>query len=403
MDNFYEYGVPKKKGHKGLVVGIIVFVVALLVIGGIFYYKLVYSKNSFQVLLNYAFDYLETSIEESDQDSLTGTFSMDLEFHSTDPEDAEVVAIFNKLDLAGTYGIDYDRNVMSVDFYSNYDEKDLLDFSVYTEYGKAYVYLSGLYDKYIETSVDDYTGLFEKKYDDYKIVISSVKDALMESLKEDYFEVERVTLDSEKVTKTTLNLNKENSQEMMDNFIGMLLENEKFLNSLSNVTDTEVSELKTSLEEELAEEVEGDSKIILYTKGIQFVQFEEVSDDYYFVVKEDDGTYSYECYENDELSLDGKVKVTKKDDEVTVVFSYDDKEEGMGFGITVRESMKKNGKVETKDVSNSISSEKLTDDDIAAIYSKLLENEGIVKIIDEISKLSGEGTDDSSLETMPGV
>ena len=54
------------------------------------------------------------------------------------------------------------------------------------------------------------------------------------------------------------------------------------------------------------------------------------------------------------------------------------------------------------DVTNSISSEKITEDDIMAIYSKLLENEGIVKIIDEISKLSN-AEDEDYLNTQVGV
>lgn len=397
----YEYGVPKKS-HKGLVAGIIIFIVVLVGIGGIFYYKLVNAKNSFEVLIDKAFDYLEANIQDSEQDSITGTFYVNLQLKSADVADTEIFNIFNKLDLSGTYGVDYDRNVMSFDFYSNYDEKDLLDFSVYTEYGKAYVYLSGLYDKYIETSIDDYSSLFERNQDDYKMIVSSVRDALMGSLKEEYFEVEKVTLDSVKVTKTTLNLSKENAEEFRDNFVGALLTDEQFLTSLAKLTDKDREELKSSLEETLVEEITGLDKLILYTKGTQFIKFEEVGDDYQFVVTEDDGKYEYKYYEASQLLYDGTVKVTEVDGEVTVVFSYDDKEEEVGFEIIVRSLVQKNGTVNAKDVTNSISSEKITEDDIMAIYSKLLENEGIVKIIDEISKLSN-AEDEDYLNTQVGV
>lgn len=389
------YGMPKKS-HKGLILTIIFFVVVLVAIGGIFYYKLS-SINSFKLLLEYTFNSLENGIDDAgDQKSFFGDFSVKLDLKSADATDNEIFGLFNKLDLSGTYGIDYDKSIISLDFYSQYDEEELLNMSLYTEYGKAYIYLNNLYDKYIETSLDDYNSLFERNLDDSKVIVSSVKKALLESLKDDYFEKEKADLDSVKVTKTTLILNKENYQEFENSFIQMLLDDHNFMESLANVTDQEVSELKKSFEEKLNEEIDSEEEMILYTKGSEFVQFEANDGESRIVVKKDDSKYQYEFYENGKLLYDGIVQITEKGKNTSVVVSYDDKEEQVGFELTFDSSLNKNGKVETKDITNAISYEKMTEDDVMSIYSKLLENDGIVKIIEEISKLSGEDVEDSS-------
>jgi hypothetical protein len=101
-------------------------------------------------------------------------------------------------------------------------------------------------------------------------------------------------------------------------------------------------------------------------------------------------------YENGLEFASGTLKFDKKD---TVSFSYYDNEEKLGFLFTFSLLIEKNGKVDNKDVSNSISSEKISEDDVMSIYNKLIGNEGVVKIIEELSKLINN---DSSLPMLVG-
>ena len=395
------YGSVPQKKHRGLVIVIVLFLVVLLVVGGIFYYKLKYSKNSIQLLFDTVYNYLDSYIENNDYDSLTGTFSMQMKFQSTD--ETEIFNIFNKLDFSGNYGVDYNKNIMSLDFSSNYDDKDLIDMSIYTEYGRAYIYLNGLYDKYIDTSVDDYSALFERNLDDYKTVINRIRRTMNESLKDDYFTVEKVTVDSEKLTKTTLDLTGNNYQEWNKNFTKMLLKDEVYLESYAKILDKDIEYVKKELNDALEDEkdYEGE-KIVLYTKKNRIVKFEMSNSEERIVVKNSDNKYDYELYENGVEIASGTTKVNMNDNGSKILFSYYDNEEQLGMEITIDISVKTNGEVEKIDVTNSISSEKISEDDIISIYNKLMENEGVVKIIEEVSKLIGYDDSNSSLPMITG-
>ena len=397
------YGSVPQKKHRGLVIVIVLFLVVLLVVGGIFYYKLKYSKNSIQLLFDTVYNYLDSYIENNDYDSLTGTFSMQMKFQSTDETETEIFNIFNKLDFSGNYGVDYNKNIMSLDFSSNYDDKDLIDMSIYTEYGRAYIYLNGLYDKYIDTSVDDYSALFERNLDDYKTVINRIRRTMNESLKDDYFTVEKVTVDSEKLTKTTLDLTGNNYQEWNKNFTKMLLKDEVYLESYAIILDKDIEYVKKELNDALEDEkdYEGE-KIVLYTKKNRIVKFEMSNSEERIVVKNSDNKYDYELYENGVEIASGTTKVDMKKKSSKILFSYYDNEEQLGMEITIDISVKTNGEVEKKDVTNSISSEKISEDDIISIYNKLMENEGVVKIIEEVSKLIGYDDSNSSLPMITG-
>lgn len=397
------YGSVPQKKHRGLVIVIVLFLVVLLVVGGIFYYKLKYSKNSIQLLFDTVYNYLDSYIENNDYDSLTGTFSMQMKFQSTDETETEIFNIFNKLDFSGNYGVDYNKNIMSLDFSSNYDDKDLIDMSIYTEYGRAYIYLNGLYDKYIDTSVDDYSALFERNLDDYKTVINRIRRTMNESLKDDYFTVEKVTVDSEKLTKTTLDLTGNNYQEWNKNFTKMLLKDEVYLESYAKILDKDIEYVKKELNDALEDEkdYEGE-KIVLYTKKNRIVKFEMSNSEERIVVKNSDNKYDYELYENGVEIASGTTKVNMNDNGSKILFSYYDNEEQLGMEITIDISVKTNGEVEKKDVTNSISSEKISEDDIISIYNKLMENEGVVKIIEEVSKLIGYDDSNSSLPMITG-
>ena len=392
------YGSVPKKKHRGLITAIAVFLIVLVTIGGIFCYNLMHSKNSIQLLLDYAFDYLESSITKGNYDSITGNFSVQMKFQNSGDLDNEILAIFNKLDFSGDYGIDYNKNIMSLDFSSNYDDKDLIDVSLYTEYGKAYIYLDDLYDKYIDTSIDDYSQLFERNLDDYKTVVLGMEKALTQSLKEEYFTVEKVELDSEKVTKTTLDLTGDNYLEYTTNLVEILLNNKNFLESYARITNQEIDNVKEELKDiaQFDNDYDG-KKYILYTKGIAFIRFDIVSENQQLIIKKNGANYDYEFYENDIVVYTGSVEISLKDDKSNILFSFYDKEEHLGLEVVFESFVEYGGTVEKKDVTNSIAYENLSYSDYLSIYSKLMKNEGLVKIIGELSKLmvSDENTSSS--------
>lgn len=383
------YGsVPKRK--RGWIVVVVMLVLVALGVGGFYCYKQFFAKNAMEVLMYSVFDYLEASIESSDYDSVTYDFEVQMNLQSSDAKDNEILAIFNKLDFSGSYGIDFDQSIMSVDFRSNYDDKDLFDFSVYMEYGRGYIYLDGLYDKYIDTSIDNYSEMFERNIDDYKYLIVGIRNAMESSLKDEYYIIENVSIDGKKLEKTTLDLTGDNYQEWNKNFTNLLLTDSNFMDSYAKVFDIDLEEAKKELEDTLEEDKDYEGEqFVLYMKGLEFVKFELISEDSRVVVSASDkNKYNYQLFEAGVEYGSGSVEMASKDNDSMKVICYDNEEE-MGIELIFKISTKKNSRVDRKDVSNSISSDNISDEDIAAIYSKLMENEGIGKIIEEISTLFG--------------
>ena len=383
------YGSVPKRKRGGLIVVIILFFIALG-IGGFYCYKQFFAKNAMEVLIYSMFDYLESGIENSDFDSVAYDFEVQMNFQSSDAGDNELLAIFNKLDFSGSYGIDFAQSIMSVDFRSNYDDKDLFDFSVYTEYGRGYIYLDGLYDKYIDTSIDNYSEMFERNIDDYKYLIVGIKNAMEGSIKDEYYIVEDVSVNGDNLEKTTLDLTGDNYQEWNKNFTNLLLADSNFMDSYAKVFDIDLEEAKKELEDMLEEDKDYDGEqFVLYTKRLEFVKFELISEETRIVVSADgDNKYTYQLFEAGVEYGSGSIEMASKDNDSMKIIYYDNEEE-MGIELIFKISTKKNSQVDRKDVSNSISIDNISDEDIAAIYSKLMENEGIVKIIEEVSVLFG--------------
>lgn len=385
------YGSVPKKSKTGLVLGIILFLV-IVVVGGFFVYKRYFAKNSIEVLLDKTFRAIEMVVSESDYDSAVIDFSASMKFNSADEEVGQVFNIFNKIDFSGSYGIDFDRNVMSMDLDTNYDNKDLVDVDFYSEYGRGYFYLGSLYDKYIEMPIEDYNDLFKRNTIDTKNLVVGLKKAIMESLKDEYYIIEK----EDGITKTILDLTGDNYKNFSNDVKNNLLNNKVFLESFGKIYDMTYDEVKSEFEDSAIEDAS--VEFILYTKGTEFVKTEIIVDGDKLVINGDDDTYKYEVYESDVLLFSGNIKVTGSNNNYKFVVSYYDEVEKVGFEIEVDEKIEINGTLESKDVSNSILFEKMSDDDIMSIYNKLMENEGVVKIIDEVSNMAGfgESIDDSS-------
>ena len=388
------YGSVPKKKKTGLILGILIFI-SLIIGGGFFVYKRYFAKNSIEVLLDKTFSAIEMAMSEADYNSAVMDFSASMKFNSADEEVSQVFKIFNKIDFIGSYGIDFDRNVMTMDLDANYDDKDLLDVDFYSEYGRGYFYLDGLYDKYIDMPIEGYSELFERDTTNSKNIITGIKKAIMESLKDEYYIIEK----DNGITKTILDLSGDNGKNFSKDFSDSLLNNKVYIESYAKVFDKNEEETKEEIKDIFVSDSEdGGEKYILYTKGINFVKAEIISVEDKLVVKSDNDTYKYEYYEKDVLMFSGNVKITGKKNNYKFLVSFYDEVEKVGFEIEVDEKIEINGTLESKDISNSISSEKLSEDDVMSIYNKLMENEGVVKILDEVSKMAGfgESIDDSS-------
>lgn len=383
------YGSVPKKRRKGLFVKVLIFIVFLLVLGILFWYKFIYSVNYFKIALNKTFDYLEEVIENGDYDSIVNNFSVQMKLQSASQDENKFFEMFNNVSFSGSYGIDYDKNIVSVDFYSRYEDKELLDINFYSQYGRGYVFLDGLYDKYIDYSIDNYSDIFDKKLDESRNIVVGVRKAILSSLKGDYFEKEKVTINNDRMTKMTLDLTDDNYQLFVEDVVDKLLDNKSFLDSYALLFDVDRHYLKEKLNDIVDDSKDYDGeKYFLYIKDFNFVKFVSVSGDNRFVVLNDDGKYEYEAYEDEVKLYNGIVSfVYNKENSSEMTLLFYDIEDEVSIEVMIDITTEVNGDIELEDISNSVSFEKISDEDIEVIRNNLSKNEGVVTFLDELFSL----------------
>ena len=382
--------LEKKKSKKtGIIMAIIILLIIVLVVGGFLYYKMSTSKNVFKITLNNVFDYLQGNIV--DYKTASGDFSFKVKINSNDSYDNDIIEIINKLDLSGSYAIDYENKLLDLNIKSNYDNKKLLDASIFTDNGKGYVYLDNVYDKYINIPLDDYDNIFKNmnKKDDYNVILNSVKEAINVAMLEDYFVKTEETIDGEKVNKTSLILNKDNYMTIKKDIINTLIQDDEFLKSFSSVSGEDITDIKNELNDLLEDNTfTNDINISIYTKtlGMKFVKLEISYDSSKLIIANKDSRYNYSYYENNTVIYEGSIKVEKNDNRNKVIATFKEIASDSSVEFTINSSVKYNTNINRKDVTNSIEYDKLSDDDINKIYNNIMNNEGFDILYKKISE-----------------
>lgn len=375
---------PKNKKLIPILVGIILILIS---IAGFIFYKTISSKNIFKVIVDNSFNYLENSFVE--YESAKGTFSLKASGNSKDTSTNKAFELINKIDLSGSYGIDYENKIINLDIKSNYDSQKLVNANIYMESGNSYIYLEDIYDKYIKVPINDYDSLFTNmdKKEDYKIVLNSVHNAINNSLKDEYFTKEKVTVDGKKVNKNTLKLNKNTYTTIKKDIVNSLLNDNKFLDSYSKISAKDVNEIKENLNDVLVEDDDFEEMdLSIYTKGInfEFVRFEISNASNQIIISSNDDIYNFEYFEDEQVIYDGSIKVDIGSNDVTYNISLNDKEENISTDFTIKNSVEYNKKVTQMDVSNSVNLDDITNKEMNEIYFKILGSDGISKLIQDI-------------------
>lgn len=386
----------KKKGSSKVGVLIAILLILVLALIGVIATKFIFeNQNPVKALVTNAFEYLEGNIK--DYSKVSGTFALKVNGNSTDNDANEIFAMLNKIDLEGTYGVDLDNKIISLDLKSNYDKEKLLNLNLYAENGIGYVYLEDIYDKYIKTDIENYDDLFKKtNKEDYKVILKSMNKAITNSLKNDYFETSKETVDGKKLTKTKLNLSTENQETLKNDILKSLLEDSEFLKSTATITEKTEDEIKENIQNKIDTKVEGSgATLTLYTEGNKFVKLElKQENDTIEITKESNDVYNYSITSNNE-TYSGTIKVTKQNENTTVSFSVKDST-NMSYEVTVTTSTQYNKEISKKSIDKSIDYKDLTDEDTSKIYSNILKSKGITNLLTDFSKMTTTSATDTS-------
>lgn len=376
----------ENKRYKLVLIVILLFLI-LGVGGGLLYYKYVYSRNGIQIMLDTVIDYLNTYFVNSD--SIVGNLDVELDIKNEDEKETSIYNIFDELNVYLEYGIDYKNKVIDLEINSKYEDKQLLDFNVYVEKGKSYLYLNNLYDKYIDISNEKYSNFLVGDSNDVKNIYKGLIDAFNNSFKDKYFKVENVVIDGDKLKKTILDLSDSNYSEWLNDFINLLLKDEAFLESYGNIYNLNVVEVKAKFNDTLDNKYNG-YKMVIYTKRLNFIKLEIISDKNNFVIRKDNDKYAYELYENNIKVVNGVVKASLKKNKSNILLSHYDEDKKLDMDVKINFFVKLNGKVEKKNINNSVLLEDMGIFEKFSIFGKIIKDEGFVRLIGNLPGMIGQ-------------
>ena len=382
---FTEKEIRKaSRGNAAPIIIVILVIVALAVLaffGGKYYLS---SKNSIKIFIDTSLNKLENNIAGS------GTTSGDLTINingDTTSKEGKIFKILNNLDLNIIYDIDTKENITDVNIKTNYYSDELVDANIYIEDGNIYLYLNELYSKYIKYNYKkDNSNSNKISNEDYKIIVSSIRTALNESLKEEYFTKSWTKVNGKSVNTVELLLDDKNIKIINENIINNLKNNNKFISSFRRITNKEETEVKKLLDNEV-EKINNnkylDTKISLYTSITKFVMLEVSNKNVQATINSNDNGFVYKVADKENNNTyNGTFKIDIKDDNITYSnITKDDSSLEMNFSGTI----KQNTKIEKKNVSNNILLEDITDREYKEILSKIFNNKAFKRISEDIS------------------
>ncbi|MGI6324538.1 MAG: hypothetical protein ACOXZS_01085 [Bacilli bacterium] len=236
-------------------------------------------------------------------------------------ENESLQAIFDIIDNLAfnmTYSRDIPNKKMALDVNAKLEDENLIDFHLYNENNNSYLYIEEVYDKYLELKGLDLSSIYEESNtEDIEYLVDKIKELLIDSLKDEYFEKGKVTIDinGEKVetTKSTFILTYTRIKDITLYIIENLRKDDKTIDALVNfneqisddiVTKGDIEKSLDDLIKEIKEDEYDDSitneiHISVYVKGLfnEAVKYELTS------INEDDTTVmsiEYLMYQNND-------------------------------------------------------------------------------------------------------
>lgn len=357
---------------KNLVMGIFLIAIVSILTG---YFVFTSPKNMFHIAFDRMFEYIENACESSYKGILSIT---------TDNPDTYIdnrLNVISKMDIHADYEVDLDKKIVNLEIDSNYKDSSFLSGNVYIEQNNAYILLEGIYDKYFKKSISTDSSIYFENLSSpsYQIMIESVKNAIKKSLKNKYFEKEKVMLNHQKVMKITLNLVSLDYQNFKSDVISYLMRDKDFLSSFSSISKKEIIEVKSELERIKNNKENQNIKVCLYLKNTNFLKLEFIYHDKKIII-EHNKHYNLEYYVSDVIQY--QVRLKKEENTSFVHFNIYENSHIATFEITntkedvVTEMVK-------KDMSHSVSFSQLNVLEKGLIYTKLLSKKGVREFLSD--------------------
>lgn len=381
MDDSFFTEKEKKKVNRGNVAPVVVVILVIIALGALLFFGGRYylsSRNNIKILVDNYFNYLEENIANTNSESGSLKFNVK---GDTNGDNGKVFKILNNLDFTINYDIDYKNDIVNLDLNTNYYGDKLIDMNTYIENNTLYFYSGDLYNKYIEYKIDKDGNGEKVTKEDIKTLVNGIKNAISESLKDEYFTKSNEKVDGKMLNKVELNLSDSNTKSIYEDIINCLLRNDSFIDSAAKLMGKNRDEVKELFNDELnniKDEEYTDTTISLYTKFTKFVMLEIKDDNDKLTIKKEDNIYSYKLEGSE--SYNGTIEVNSSDENYNIIIK-----DNNNLEIKISGDFNKNTEVVKKDVSNSVTIDEITENKMEEIFDKVSKNKAFKRIYEDIT------------------
>lgn len=404
----------KKKGKKGLIIGVIIIAILLIAsVAGYIYYTNVYMRpdNLYKKIIGSALDSFTEEVKKLDYTTAKTEFKLgaNVELEDDSIIDKSILDLVNKTDVKIETQVDTESKEIILNLESNYDKEDLINAQMYinTEDEKTYIELENFLDKYIEVEQNDndiYTEIEEilekqrmtnEQKKSFEKAMNIFKKELFASIKEKYCSSEKTNINlngkDTKVTKNTIKMNIEQLSEETKTICENLKDNKEFIDCFEE--KDEVSDTLENIIDQIndSEEYEDASiEINIYTQGIipslvklECVIYNESEKEVTIAAtKIGKDEYQYEVITSEtDANLNGTVKI-EGEEKVSIALNIP------SFGritMNVEYNQKLNESINNVNVEDAVAEDELTEKDQETLIENLQKSK-LYELIESFSK-----------------
>lgn len=383
--------IKSGSSKNGLAVAIIGILVLLILGGlGIWYY----TTNKADVMVNKIIDKVFDGVTFKNEENSEITYDLSLNIKSENLE-SEALDIINNTKIKGSIYINSKDKYTLINLGATYEDKELLSFDAYYNDNTIYLQEKSIYDKYVSINIPEelqteINNMYTINGKDINIVKKGIKNALKNALKEETFIKEKVDTNingkSTKANSLKLIINDENRKEILTKISKYLKDNDEFLDSMSNLTDSTSQEIFNSLES-LTENYTNTyttTTIILYTTGITNelakvdIKSEQNEKEVSRVVCESDTCDIQIINDGEQMNMNILMNETSSTIKINGKMGEDD--------VSLTLNLKENyNKKDAPKINESVNIDEISEEDMNTIMTNLGEKEEIKYFIEKIT------------------
>lgn len=350
---------------------------------------------------------------------------------TSDSSMRSIASLLNKMNINMDMEMDYNNKVSNMAYDIKYNNGSLIKADLILNNDQAFVNLNSLYNKSIKLPSDSGIDNIWQAYDfeSYKVVVGEMANILKSSLKEDYFTTKDAKVNNVNTKVYILTLTGKDMYNLELDVLNNMLQNEKLVNALNSIVGSDVKETLESIKNNVTEGKDTFISEIYVNKSTK--KLEKV------IIKINDGTLELNKTDVDKFDIvlnnnDNKVVIgyvimsdnnftislndtglditleTKVENNTEIVnlnfeaygtyikLNLERQEENGKAGITLSDdnnnkitlnvdyTMKQINKVTSKNVSNYVELDKMTDNDYNTIMQNLYQNSTLMSLMQSL-------------------